>query len=172
LLSEQRAAEMLGQLTAKQLEVLDRLARHLTTKEIARELDLAPNTVDQRITGVREKWGPPNRKALVRFYTELQVICGKTTYRSDPVDGDAADGNGAEDALQDEAVFIPQDQTQLAPNVPEPDGHTSELPFMLQRSDIRFGRLGRAAIALIFALMIALTLAAVVVVADTLGGWF
>jgi DNA-binding CsgD family transcriptional regulator len=166
LLSEQQAAEMLAQLTAKQLEVLDRLARHLTTKEIARELNLAPNTVDQRITGVREKWGLPNRKAMVRFYTELQAICGKTTYEPVPIDGDSV-----EDPPQDDEIFIPQEQTPFDPNAFAPERHTSELPFMLQHSDIRFGRLGRAAIALIFALMIALTLAAVLIVADTLGRW-
>ncbi len=171
MLSEQQAAEMLGQLTAKQVEVLDRLARHLTTKEIARELNLAPNTVDQRIAGVREKWGLPNRKAMVRLYTELQDLCGKTTYGPVPLDSDTVASESVEDARQDE-TFIPDNQTIPDSNaLPPPEPHTSELPFMLQHSDFRFGRLGRTGIALIFALLIALTLAAVVIVADTLGRW-
>lgn len=171
MLSEQQAAEMLGQLTAKQTEVLDLLASHLTSKEIARELNLAPNTVDQRITAVREKWGLPNRKALLRQYTELQEICGKTTYHSAALDHQPPESECNDDAESVTDPIAPSAQIPLAPGADDPDSCRLRQPFVLQNSDLRFGRLGRVGIALIFALIIAVTLAASLIVAEAMGHW-
>lgn len=160
---------MLGQLTAKQVEVLDLLVRHLTTKEIARELNLAPNTVDQRITAVREKWGLPNRKATVRQYTELQELCGKTTYGPPRLDEDTPAGESVDDAQPADQVLgppeaVPTDPDRVVVPAPEPS-------FMLQHSDIQFGRLGRVALALFFAFVIAATLALSLWIAEAMGHW-
>jgi DNA-binding CsgD family transcriptional regulator len=171
LLSEQQAAEMLKQLTAKQTEVLDLLARHLTSKQIARELNLAPNTVDQRITAVREKWGLPNRKALLRQLTEIQEICGKTTYRSATLDEQPLDSQGDGDSESSTDPIVLSPQFPPAPSMDGPDARRLTQPFVLQNADIRFGRLGRVGIALIFALVIALTLAVSLFVAESMGHW-
>lgn len=171
MLSQEQAAERLGQLTAKQVEVLDMLVGHQTTKEIARELRLAPNTIDQRITAAREKWGLPNRKALIRLYAELQEICGKTTYGSAPLDDDKIGGERVDNASTSGEKFIRPHAKPPVPHVGSRDSNSSEPPFVLQHSDIRFGRLGRVGIALIFALAIALTLAASLAVAEAMGHW-
>lgn len=163
MLSEQQAAEMLGQLTAKQTEVLDLLASHLTSKEIARELNLAPNTVDQRITAVREKWGLPNRKALLRQYTEL--------HHSAALDHQPPESECNDDAESVTDPIAPSAQIPLAPGADDPDSCRLRQPFVLQNSDLRFGRLGRVGIALIFALIIAVTLAASLIVAEAMGHW-
>jgi len=73
------ATGLLENLTPKQVEVLDLLLMHRTTKEIARELGIAPNTVDQRINAVRDKWGTLNRKDTARLYGQLLELCGKPT---------------------------------------------------------------------------------------------
>lgn len=61
-------------LTAKQHEVMLLVARRLSTKEIARELGIAPNSVDHRIDAVRKKLGCSTRAEaatiwLNEFYT-------------------------------------------------------------------------------------------------------
>ena len=66
-------ADVLCDLTAKQAEVLDLLLQHKTTKQIARDLGIAPNTVDARIAAVREKWGTTDRKATARVYAHWPV---------------------------------------------------------------------------------------------------
>lgn len=91
LTTPEQAAELLGQLTSKQIEVLDLLTEHLTSKRIARRLGIHPNTIDQRIVKVRERWGTVDRKDTVRRYVELQSLCGKTTYGSEAVDGPPED---------------------------------------------------------------------------------
>lgn len=171
LLSQQQAAELLGLLTAKQVEVLDMLVDHQTSKEIARELDLAPNTVDQRITAARIKWGLPNRKALIRQYTELHEICGKTTYGSDQIDANTSSSDSADDAqLSNERLIRPNLKRRVSHNQAQ-NPSRSEASFMLQNSDIRFGRLGRVGLALIFAFVIAVILAASLVIAETMARW-
>ncbi|MET0179445.1 MAG: LuxR C-terminal-related transcriptional regulator, partial [Novosphingobium sp.] len=51
--NQARQQEPLGQLTAKERAVLDLVLQHKPTKEIARELQLAPNTVDMRLRSAR-----------------------------------------------------------------------------------------------------------------------
>ena len=156
---------MLDQLTSKQTEVLDLLLRHLTTKEIARELDLAPNTVDQRIASVRDKWGTLNRKDTVRQYTELQAIYGKPTYGSEAIDE-------ASTILVGEDVPSPSEMNLLVdpPSVgPAARSQSVERPFGLQLVDERLGKMGRWALVFIFAATIAVTVAATLAIADSLG---
>lgn len=147
------------------------LVDHRTTKQVARELELAPNTVDQRITAARIKWGLPDRKALIRHYTELQKICGETTYGSDPIDDLTSAGETAENAQPSKAKLIRPFPTRRVPQVNSRNFSRVETPFVLQNADIRFGRLGRVGLALIFAFVIAVTLAASLVIAETMGRW-
>lgn len=74
-----KAREMLDRLTEKERAVLDLVLQHMPTKEIARELGLAPNTVDMRLRSAREKLGTTDRNATARVYTGLLEACGKTT---------------------------------------------------------------------------------------------
>lgn len=62
----------LEDLTDKEVAVLERLALHMTSKEIARDLDIAPNTVEKRLLRVRDKWGTTDRGSTARLFTELR----------------------------------------------------------------------------------------------------
>jgi DNA-binding CsgD family transcriptional regulator len=62
----------LEDLTDKEIAVLERLALHMTSKEIARDLDIAPNTVEKRLLRVRDKWRTPDRGSTARLFTELR----------------------------------------------------------------------------------------------------
>ena len=57
-----------GRLTDKQDEVLRLACQHLTSKEIAKELGLAPVTIDKRIDAVRAKLGHMPRVEVLRHY--------------------------------------------------------------------------------------------------------
>ncbi|MEQ5789314.1 hypothetical protein J3454_15590 [Erythrobacter sp. NFXS35] len=59
---------MFDSLTDKQHQTLRLAARHLTSKQIASELKLAPVTIDKRIEGVRARLGSIPRTDLLRLY--------------------------------------------------------------------------------------------------------
>lgn len=62
----------LDDLTDKQRQVLDQLAQHKTSKEIARDLDVAQNTIDKHLAAVRRKWGTADRYDTVRLFGQLR----------------------------------------------------------------------------------------------------
>lgn len=74
------AAARLASITDRQRAVLDLVVQHWTSKEIARELNISPNTVDQRINAVRAKLGAKDRAETARLYADLNNICGRTIY--------------------------------------------------------------------------------------------
>lgn len=65
-------SKQLAALSPKQRAVLYLVARHHTTKEIARKLQLSPHTVEQRIQTLRTRFGAVPRRELGRLYTELE----------------------------------------------------------------------------------------------------
>jgi DNA-binding CsgD family transcriptional regulator len=65
-------SRQLAALSPKQRMVLDLVARHHTTKEIARKLHLSPHTVEQRIQSMRTRFGEVPRRELGRLYAELE----------------------------------------------------------------------------------------------------
>lgn len=73
-------------LTQRQRDVMELVIQHRTSKEIARDLGIAPNTVDQRINAVRDKLGARDRAEAARMYVQLKSICGESTYGSPVVD--------------------------------------------------------------------------------------
>lgn len=165
---EVRARELLENLTAKQVEVLDLLIMHRTTKEIARQLSIAPNTVDQRINAVREKWSTFNRKDTARRYAQLLEQCGKTTYELSRVDDGRADGDDHDQDLPVDPVFILSD----ASGPGRPSDWFDDLdvgPTGLEAFDARFGRVGRVAAIFVLALVMAMTLASSLAIAEALG---
>lgn len=74
------AQSRLDLITVRQREVLDLVVQHWTSKQIARELGISPNTVDQRVNAVRDKLGARDRAETVRIYLLLSNICGRTIY--------------------------------------------------------------------------------------------
>lgn len=73
-----------ARLTEKQRACLDLLLEHKTSKQIARELNIAKSTVDQRITAARHILGAAYRDDTARRYGRLKNIYDRIAY--DPVD--------------------------------------------------------------------------------------
>lgn len=66
----------LEKLTRAEHEVLRRIARSLTTKEIARDLGLSPKTVENHRSHICAKLGLTGTNALVRFALERRAQLG------------------------------------------------------------------------------------------------
>jgi DNA-binding CsgD family transcriptional regulator len=143
--------EVLSDLTPKQVEVLDLLLQHKTTKQIARELEIAPNTVDARIAAVREKWGTIDRKATARVYAHLLETCEKPPCGFSPLDSDVLHDHGFLRELPGSPVFAVAD-AQTWHRAAGAGG----LGF-LEALDTRYGKLGRLGAVLTLAFALAAT---------------
>ena len=145
-------AEVLADLTQKQVEVLDLLLQHKTTKQIARELEIAPNTVDARIAAVREKWGTLDRKATARVYSHLLETCEKPTCGFSPLETDLHNDQVFLRELPGSPFFAVADAQSFG-HWPAWQGP----PGVLEALDARFGKFGRLGLALVLALALAAT---------------
>lgn len=67
-------------LTHKQAEVMALVHQGYTTKEIARILNIAPSTVDQRVDGARRKLGASTRAEAARLFLERAPIPERFVY--------------------------------------------------------------------------------------------
>lgn len=74
-----------GNLTEKQREALHLAASGYTSKEIARELEISPHSVDKRIDAVRAQLSAMPRQRLVREFREWKEGCHSTTGDPFPV---------------------------------------------------------------------------------------
>jgi DNA-binding CsgD family transcriptional regulator len=150
-------ADVLCDLTAKQAEVLDLLLQHKTTKQIARELGIAPNTVDARIAAVREKWGTTDRKATARVYAHLLETCEKSPCGFSPLDRDLTANHDLLRELPGSPLFTVADAQGFERWPVERNRG------ILEALDARFGKVGRviaaSGLALILAATVMLTLA-------------
>lgn len=154
---------VLASLTPRQIAVMDRVVQRLTSKEIARELEIAPNTVDQRVRGVLAKLGAEDRDDAARRYVELNRACGRTICGSSVVD---VLGPTTDDPLQElpqAAHFTLHDSQAGFPM----EWSTSE-PTFLEVIDRRFGRIGRLGLIVIIAVMLAILALTATAVGTTL----
>lgn len=156
--------EALGSLTEKQVEVLDLLVHHHTTKQIARQLDIAPNTVDLRIKAVRDKWGTRDRNETARLYALLLETCGKHPCGFQVVDRHDVGGQSPHRDLPGTGVFELADAQSFARW-----GGGSRTPRGLEILDARFGKFGRIAAIVLLAAAIAVTVVASLAMAQALG---
>lgn len=163
MMTHSEASQLLDELSPKQLEVLELLSRHLTTKEIAHTLALAPNTIDQRIGTIREKWGTTNRKETLRLYQRAVEACEKPTYDISSVDGRLLAGD---EYSQDSRDHASARSAQLIPPSDASQEHPRE--FALQNLDLRLGIPGRALMVLVSTMLIALTIVAVLTIMEAL----
>jgi DNA-binding CsgD family transcriptional regulator len=72
-MSSPPAPDPLGRLTARQRECLSLAARHWTSKDIARQLDISPKTVDRHVEEAVRKLGAADRAAAVRLLLAAEV---------------------------------------------------------------------------------------------------
>ncbi len=103
------AQKKLDGITERQRAVMDLVIQHRTSKEIARELGIAPNTVDQRINAVRDKLGAQDRAETARLYQAILELCGKTTYGSPVVDSFASQRLSEAQEAEIDPVFMLND---------------------------------------------------------------
>jgi DNA-binding CsgD family transcriptional regulator len=68
-----QALESLG-ISPRELEVLQALAAGLANKEIARQLDVSPNTVKTHVARLFEKLGAQRRTEAIRKARELGLV--------------------------------------------------------------------------------------------------
>jgi DNA-binding CsgD family transcriptional regulator len=161
---ERDPSDVLSDLTAKQSEVLDLLLQHKTTKQIARELHIAPNTVDARIAAVREKWGTTDRKATARVYGHLLETCEKSPCGFSPLASAPLSDQELFRDLPGSPVFTVADAQTYGPWPVRPERRT-----VLEALDVRFGKAGRIGAILVLAMILAVTLVATLAVAEVLG---
>ena len=155
-------ADVLCDLTAKQAEVLDLLLQHKTTKQIARDLGIAPNTVDARIAAVREKWGTTDRKATARVYALLET-CEKSPCGFSRLDRDLTPDHGLLRELPGSPLFTVADAQSF-----EHWPVKRERPGILEILDARFGKIGRVMAASALALGLAATLMLTLAIAEAM----
>lgn len=72
------APSVFESLTLKQHQTLCLASRHLTSKQIAIELGVAPITIDKRIDAVRAKLGAIPRHDLLRLYGDWSQAYGQS----------------------------------------------------------------------------------------------
>jgi DNA-binding CsgD family transcriptional regulator len=154
----------LALLSAKDREVLDLLARHYTTKEIARELQLNPNTVDKRLAGIRTKLGTADRYETARRYLELMVGGGNSSPQFPCLDSFTNSEQQLVSDLPKSAEFRLSDVLTF-----ERHWKTEPLaPAGLEALDKRFGKVWRVAAIPVLALFVAMVLLCGLAVAKAL----
>lgn len=159
-------SELLGQLTEKERAVLDLVLQHKPTKQIARELGVAPNTVDMRLRSAREKLGAPDRNSAARAYTNLLTTCGKTTCGSPVMEvPDFLPITEATDR-EEAASFVLQDAGWI--DRPAPWDTMVELPTGLEALSDRLGGWARIALVIGLAALLAMTVLATFAIAHSL----
>ena len=77
-MSPEDAFLLFDSLRDKQHETLVLAAKHLTSKQIAQELGLAPVTIDKRIEAIRARLGSIARADLLRLYSEWNLQYDRT----------------------------------------------------------------------------------------------
>jgi DNA-binding CsgD family transcriptional regulator len=159
-------AALLDCLTPKEREVLDKVAEHHTTKEIARDLALAPNTVDMRLRSARTKLGARDRNDLSRIYLGLLETCGKTTCGFSVMSSTADTPLPAAPEPSRSAQFVFHDAGALPRSAP---WETFEQEAFPEELDRRFGRWWRGAAIVAGALALAVLALILLSIASGLG---
>lgn len=86
-------ARRVAKLTPGQLDCLLLVDQHLSSKEIAAQLNISPHTVDQRIQFAKEKLGASSRSEVAQLYRRLVEICGQLTYQDSRIAAAAAEAD-------------------------------------------------------------------------------
>jgi DNA-binding CsgD family transcriptional regulator len=159
-------SELLEQLTEKERAVLDLVLQHKPTKQIARELGVAPNTVDMRLRSAREKLGTPDRNSAARAYTNLLTACGKTTCGFSVMDElDPLPLTEATDR-KEAATFVLQDAGWI--DRPAPWDTMIAPTSGLEALGDRLGGWARVALVIGLAALLAMTVLAIFAIAESL----
>ena len=175
---QDRDLATLASLTPKQLQVLDLVLEHKSSKEIARVLGISPPTVEQRIVAARSKLGASTRGELARAYTQLRASCGDKPGNSLPYEESLYDFSQMADSLPFEqnerqapdfnSIHTLADAGAFHIPAPWDDGPIAIKG--LEALDQRFGVLGRLYAIIGLAAVLALMFLAMFAIARTLNG--
>lgn len=153
-------------LTEKQVEVLELLIEHRSTKQIAQILKISPSAVDKRLYGAADRLGESDRRKLARHYLELKATCKKHTGESSHLELPHSLPHSPGRDTEATGHFTFNDASSFTSFAPWTEDH--RLPY-LEKLDTRAGRLGRLAVIAATAVVIALLLLASLAIARTLG---
>lgn len=162
----ERPGYLLDRLTAKEREVLDLVLQHHTSKEIARTLELAPNTVDMRLRSARSKLAARDRNDIARIYRELLESCGKSTCGPAVMSAASRDWVTAPPEKLSRSKFVFNDAASFTLPAPWQNSSGPNLPEVL---DKRFGKVWRVAAIPLGALSLALLALVLIAIAQSLG---
>lgn len=97
-MSPDDASQVFDSLSAKQHATLTLAARHLTSKQIAIQLGVAPITIDKRIDVVRSKLDAIPRADLLRLYGDWRTAYSQTIHDPTilPEEGTIMEGSAAQ----------------------------------------------------------------------------
>ena len=70
-----RSGELRSDLSEREIEIIDLVARGLTKQEIASELTISKRTVDNHVSNIFTKTGAKNRVALLNWAMDNGKIC-------------------------------------------------------------------------------------------------
>lgn len=104
-------ANLIEQLTDKQCEALEGVWQRLSSKEIARKLDISPRSVDQRLDAARRILGAADRYEAARVYasakqTPYALTSEQFTVSPDPLPGlDERRTSSSEHVFHDALTF-------------------------------------------------------------------
>lgn len=146
-------------LSEKQREALDLLIKHMTSKQISRQLGISPHTVDQRIEAAKRKLGASSRSELALSYRELVSVCQQATYEESHI-GKPAIELEVGDRSDPERLLIQSEP--LAGRQPAPEWSNQRVQIVPKLFEGRWGILARIG---------AIAAIAFLIVASVLGGF-
>lgn len=79
-----RSVEQLSQLTSRESQVMRLVARGMSAKEAAKELNIAPCTVERHVENVRLKTRTRNRAHMIAFVIREGLLSEATRERAKP----------------------------------------------------------------------------------------
>ncbi|MGX7894268.1 helix-turn-helix domain-containing protein [Tsuneonella sp. HG222] len=156
--------------TDRQVEIMDLLARHMTSKQIGQELGISPSSVDKHILRASHKLGLSDRNAAAREWADMQA------HRPAQPVGEAARKLPPQfSPLDPQAGFVPSELRDL-PGSPLFTVHDAAafgdwvMPRrrrpVLEKLDENFGVFGRVAAVVVLAGFLAMTIVLSLAIAD------
>jgi DNA-binding CsgD family transcriptional regulator len=156
----------IAELSDKQREVLELVIDRKSSKEIARILGISKHTVDQRIMLARQKYGAADRNDLVHRYIATRGVYDRIAYDLAQLPLTTSPSESVDQGRQSGPVYSVSDvECFFSPHTP------SEYPPLsrpLETLDRRFGVFGRLCAIGLLAALIAVSLLAMLTMAETL----
>ena len=170
-----QAAEIsIDDMTPKQRQVMDLACDHYTYKEIGRQLDMSPRTVEGHMDSVRARLGAASRQDALRIYGSLQKAAENNDFGlnldrvNSPGGFDRVDESGGESAIRSssENDLVFRDAAYFDAPAPWRNEGGFRIPE-IRPADI--GPVGRLTAILVLAVLTASVLLVGLTIAATLG---